>query len=80
MNTLALTGGIACGKSLFGSFLAQLGADVVDTDDLREHFEVVLHGGGVYHALPPRGKRWEGLWAGSHFVTIKDTERKRGRN
>ena len=34
MNTLALTGGIACGKSLFGSFLAQLGADVVDTDDL----------------------------------------------
>ena len=34
MNTLALTGGIACGKSLFGTFLARLGADVVDADDL----------------------------------------------
>ena len=34
MNTLALTGGIACGKSLFGSFLASFGADVVDADQI----------------------------------------------
>ena len=34
MKTLALTGGIACGKSLFASFLAERGADVVDADDL----------------------------------------------
>ena len=55
MNTLALTGGIACGKSLFGSFLAQLGADVVDTDDLVHR----LHAPGgeaakaVEHAFGP---------------------------
>ena len=34
MKTLALTGGIACGKSFFGSILAELGADVLDADDL----------------------------------------------
>ena len=34
MKTLALTGGIACGKSLFASFLAECGADAVDADDL----------------------------------------------
>ena len=34
MKTLALTGGIACGKSLFASYLAECGADVVDADDL----------------------------------------------
>lgn len=55
MNTLALTGGIACGKSLFGSFLAQLGADVVDTDELVHR----LHAPGgeaakaVEHAFGP---------------------------
>lgn len=42
MNTLALTGGIACGKSLFGSFLAECGADVVDADELVR----VLHAPG----------------------------------
>ena len=34
MTTLALTGGIACGKSLFASYLSDCGADVVDADDL----------------------------------------------
>lgn len=34
MTTLALTGGIACGKSLFGRLLAEAGAEVVDADDV----------------------------------------------
>lgn len=31
---LAVTGGIACGKSAFGRMLAELGADVVDADEI----------------------------------------------
>lgn len=31
---IALTGGIACGKSQFGGFLAQLGAQVIGLDDI----------------------------------------------
>lgn len=31
---LAVTGGIACGKSAFGSFLAESGADVADADSV----------------------------------------------
>ena len=55
MNTLALTGGIACGKSLFGSFLAQLGADVVDTDELvhRLHTPGGEAAKAVEHAFGP---------------------------
>ena len=34
MTTLALTGGIACGKSLFGRLMAEAGAEVVDADDV----------------------------------------------
>ena len=34
MKTLALTGGIACGKSRFGSLLAALGAEIVDADQI----------------------------------------------
>ena len=31
---IALTGGIACGKSTFSHFLFQLGASVIDADDV----------------------------------------------
>lgn len=34
MISVAVTGGIACGKSLFGSLLSKLGADVFDADDI----------------------------------------------
>jgi len=31
---IALTGGVACGKSLFGDFLRELGAEVIRLDDI----------------------------------------------
>lgn len=34
MFSIAVTGGIASGKSLFGKMLSSLGADVVDTDEM----------------------------------------------
>lgn len=34
MISIAVTGGIACGKSLFGQMLRDLGADVVDADEI----------------------------------------------
>ena len=34
MTRIAITGGIASGKSLFGQLLSQLGADVLDADDI----------------------------------------------
>lgn len=34
MICIALTGGIACGKSLFGRFLSDLGAETADADDV----------------------------------------------
>jgi len=32
--TVAITGGIACGKSLFSAYLQQLGVEILDADDL----------------------------------------------
>lgn len=34
MGTVAITGGIGCGKSALGRLLAERGADVVDADDI----------------------------------------------
>lgn len=34
MRTIAITGGIACGKSLVGRYLADMGVPVCDADDL----------------------------------------------
>ncbi len=36
---LAVTGGIACGKSAFGRMLAELGADVEDADDVAHRLQ-----------------------------------------
>ncbi len=36
---VAITGGIACGKSLFSHYLGQLGADVLDADDVVHRLE-----------------------------------------
>ncbi len=38
MFSIAVTGGIASGKSLFGSILSNLGADVADADDIVRAF------------------------------------------
>ena len=40
---IALTGGIACGKSLFAKFLRELGIQVLDADDVVHELEA--HGG-----------------------------------
>ena len=34
MARIAITGGIACGKSLLSSFLRELGAEIIDADDI----------------------------------------------
>ena len=36
---IALTGGIACGKSMFAKFLRELGIRVVDADDVVHELE-----------------------------------------
>jgi dephospho-CoA kinase len=36
---VAITGGIACGKSLFSHYLAQLGMDILDADDVVHRLE-----------------------------------------
>jgi dephospho-CoA kinase len=36
---VAITGGIACGKSLFSHYLGQLGVDVLDADDVVHRLE-----------------------------------------
>lgn len=41
---IALTGGIACGKSLFAKFLAELGIQLLDADDVVHELEAA---GGV---------------------------------
>ena len=60
MKRIALTGGIACGKSALAGFLAELGCDVLDTDALVHALEapggaavrpvVALFGPGVQAA------------------------------
>jgi dephospho-CoA kinase len=49
MVTIAVTGGIACGKSLVGRYLAEIGVPVCDADDLAR--EVVAQGGRVYEEI-----------------------------
>ncbi len=39
MNRVAITGGIACGKSLFSRFLADLGVEIIDADDVVHRLE-----------------------------------------
>jgi len=39
MMRVAITGGIACGKSLFSHYLCQLGVDVLDADDVVHRLE-----------------------------------------
>ena len=36
---VAITGGIACGKSLFSHYLSQLGVDILDADDVVHRLE-----------------------------------------
>ena len=43
MVSVAVTGGIACGKSLFCQLLSRMGAETVDTDDIVRG----LHGAGM---------------------------------
>lgn len=57
---VAITGGIACGKSLFSHYLRQLGVDILDADDVVHRLEepggvaveaiVALFGDGVRRA------------------------------
>ncbi|MDI6773787.1 MAG: dephospho-CoA kinase [Verrucomicrobiota bacterium] len=49
MLKVALTGGIACGKSLVGSFMAKLGAAVCDSDRLAR--EVMRPDGAAYAGI-----------------------------
>ena len=49
MLRIAITGGIACGKSLVGSFLQAEGIPVCDTDDLAH--EAMAPGSSVYAEL-----------------------------
>jgi len=49
MRKIALTGGIACGKSRVGSFLEQLGMAVCDADQLAH--EQTAPGQPAYHAI-----------------------------
>lgn len=42
---IALTGGIACGKSLFAKYLNELGVDTLDADDI------------VHSLIPPDERR-----------------------
>ena len=43
---VAITGGIACGKSLFSHYLGQLGVDILDADDVVHRLEEP-HGAAV---------------------------------
>ena len=49
---IALTGGIACGKSLFAKFLRELGIHVLDADDVVHELEAP--GGAAVSALVAR--------------------------
>ena len=49
MKRIALTGGIACGKSAFAGFLAGMGAEVLDTDEVVNALEGP--GGGAVAAI-----------------------------
>ena len=49
---IALTGGIACGKSLFAKFLMELGIHVLDADDVVHELEAP--GGAAVSALVAR--------------------------
>ena len=49
---IALTGGIACGKSLFAKFLRELGIHVLDADDVVHELEAP--GGVAVHAVVGR--------------------------
>ena len=46
---VAITGGIACGKSLFSHYLGQLGVDILDADDVVHRLEEP--GGAAVHAI-----------------------------
>ena len=46
---IALTGGIACGKSLFAKFLGELGIQLIDADDVVHELEAP--GGNQYRNL-----------------------------
>ena len=39
VTRVAITGGIACGKSLFSQYLRQMGMDILDADDLVHELE-----------------------------------------
>jgi len=49
---IALTGGIACGKSLFAKFLQELGIHVIDADDVVHELEAP--GGAAVPAIVAR--------------------------
>ena len=49
---IALTGGIACGKSLFAKFLRELGIHVIDADDVVHELEAP--GGAAVSAIAAR--------------------------
>ena len=49
---IALTGGIACGKSLFAKFLRELGIQVIDADDVVHELEAP--GGAAVPAIAAR--------------------------
>ena len=49
---IALTGGIACGKSLFAKFLRELGIHVLDADDVVHELEAP--GGAAVPAVVER--------------------------
>lgn len=49
---IALTGGIACGKSTFAKFLLELGIRVIDADDIVHELEAP--GGGAVPAIASR--------------------------
>lgn len=49
---IALTGGIACGKSLFAKFLRELGIQVIDADDIVHELEAP--GGAAVESIAER--------------------------
>jgi dephospho-CoA kinase len=49
MRSVALTGGLACGKSLAGAILAEAGVPVCDADDLAH--ELMRPGGKTYRPI-----------------------------
>ena len=69
MFSIAVTGGIACGKSLFGQMLGDLGADVVDADVIVRSLhrpggkgaELVASNFGGAYLLPDGGTNREHL-------------------